>query len=149
MKKYGPPTGTPRFGGITTFGRLPHVTSTEGVDFAVFGVPFDLGASFRNGQRFAPAAVREASRLTGGYHPVHRIAVYDHLSGVDFGDAPVFPSDLERSLRAIEEFVSPLGKAGVVPIAIGGDHTIPLPLLRAGARARPPSAGPLRFSLRH
>ncbi len=139
-KRYGPPTGKPRFSGITTFSRLPHVTSTDGVDFAVVGVPFDLGASFRNGQRFAPAAVREASRLTGGYHPVHRIAVYDHLSGVDFGDAPVFPSDLERSLRAIEEFVAPLAKAGVVPISIGGDHTIPLPILRALARDRGPLA---------
>ncbi|HSA92198.1 MAG TPA: agmatinase [Terriglobales bacterium] len=140
MTRYRPPSGVPRFGGITTFSRLPHVNSTEGVDFAVVGVPFDLGASFRTGQRFAPAAVREASRLTGVYHPVHRINVYDHLSGVDFGDAPVFPSDLERSLRSIEEFVSPLARAGVVPIAIGGDHTIPLPLLRALARERGPLA---------
>jgi agmatinase len=140
MKRYRPPTGTPRFGGITTFGRLPHVTSTASVDFAIVGVPFDLGASFRTGQRFAPAAVREASRLTGGYHPIHRINVYDHLSGVDFGDAPVFPSDLERSLRSIEDFVSPLARAGVVPISIGGDHTIPLPLLRALTRERGPLA---------
>jgi agmatinase len=110
------------------------------VDFAIVGVPFDLGASFRTGQRFAPAAVREASRLTGGYHPIHRINVYDHLSGVDFGDAPVFPSDLERSLRSIEDFVSPLARAGVVPISIGGDHTIPLPLLRALTRERGPLA---------
>ena len=65
---------SPRFSGIRTFMRLPHVTDMEGVDFAVAGLPFDTATSFRAGARFGPEAIRAASALavTGLPHSGHR-----------------------------------------------------------------------------
>src|SRR5260370_5808735 len=125
----------PRFAGISTYARLPHRSEPVGNGFAVFGVPFDLGRSFCSGSRFGPSAVREASRHIRVANAVHRINIYDHVAGIDYGDAPVYPFELERSLGSIEEFVSGLVLAGTVPIGIGGDHTVSLPILRALARA--------------
>jgi agmatinase len=132
-KKYSPPAAadSPRYTALSTYARLPHISVSERVDFGIVGVPFDLGCSFRPGPRFGPAAVREASRLIRHANPFHHINVYDHLSGGDYGDTPQHPSDLMRSLQCIEDFLTPIVKQGVVPICIGGDHTIPLPILRA------------------
>ena len=137
MPRFSPPQspGSPRFRGVGTYARLPQLTPEQYADFGIIGVPFDLGASFRNGQRFGPAAVREASRLVRLAHPYHWIDVYEHLSGGDYGDTPVYPAELEKSIAAIEEFVRPIVAAGTVPLAIGGDHTVSLPLLRAAAAA--------------
>jgi agmatinase len=137
MRHHAPPQspGSPRFRGIGTYSRLPQLAADERADFGIIGVPFDLGASFRNGQRFGPAAVREASRLVRLAHPYHWIDVYEFLSGGDYGDAPVYPADLAQSIAAIEEYVRPIVAGGTVPIAIGGDHTVSLPLLRAVAAA--------------
>lgn len=135
MTRHAPPQspGSPRFRGVGTYSRLPLLSPEDRADFAVIGVPFDLGASFRNGQRFGPQAIREASRLIRQSNPFHRINVYEHLSGGDYGDTPVFPADLEKSISAIEEFVRPIAALGSVPISLGGDHTISFPLLRAVA----------------
>ena len=65
MKGYRPvdPRESPRFAGIKTFMRLPHIKTTEGVDVAIVGVPFDTGASYRVGARFGPEAIRSVSAL--------------------------------------------------------------------------------------
>ena len=141
MRKHAPrfAPDAPRFVGVGTYARLPHVATSEPADFGIIGVPFDLGCSFRPGPRFGPAAVREASRLIRLAHPFHHIDIYDHLSGVDYGDTPLFPSDIDGSIRSIEKFVSEIVTTGATPICIGGDHTIPLPILRAIAK----KAGPL------
>lgn len=122
---------TPRFSGIRTFMRLPHVTDMSGVDFAVVGIPFDTGSSFRSGARFGPEAIRSGSSLLRPYHPVHRVGIFDVLSGVDAGDLPVKPGDVEGSLRAAEEGLSKLIGSNVFPLVLGGDHTITLAELRA------------------
>jgi agmatinase len=142
MKKHAPrfAPDAPRFVGLGTYARLPHVSTTESADFGIVGVPFDLGCSFRPGPRFGPAAVREASRLMRLAHAVHRIDIYEHLSGVDYGDTPLFPSDIEGSLRSIEKFVAEIVATGATPLCIGGDHTIPLPILRATAKKTGPLA---------
>lgn len=124
---------SPRFCGVRTFMRLPHVTDLEGVDFAVCGVPFDTGASFRVGARFGPEAVRSASVLLRPYNPVLEINIFDHLSGIDYGDLPVVPGYIEPSYRSIEAGVRKLVQAGVVPVLLGGDHSVTLPELRAVA----------------
>ncbi len=61
MNKYAPidPKKFPRFAGIKTFMRLPHIRTTAEVDFAIVGVPWDGGASFRTGQRSGPDAISE------------------------------------------------------------------------------------------
>jgi len=134
--RYSPPTGesAARFLGISTFARLPQIPTSELVDFGIVGVPFDLGCSFRPGPRLGPSAVREASRLIRRANSFHGLDIYEYLSGADYGDTPLFPSDLEASIKSIESFLTPLVTGGVIPICIGGDHTIPLPVLRVLAR---------------
>jgi agmatinase len=143
MKGYGPPPplASPRFSGISTFLRLPVVSGLDGVDVAAVGLPFDTGATYRVGARFGPRAIREGSRsLRPYYNPSQRIAPFDHLSVVDRGDAPVVPGTTGASLSAIEQALAPLHEAGVVPLGLGGDHTVLLAELRAAAARRGPLA---------
>lgn len=128
---------TPRFSGIATFMRTQRHDITPDLDVALVGVPFDIGVNYRTGARQGPAAVREASRLIRRVHPVSAIAPYDICNVADVGDAPVNPIDLAKSIDMIEAFFARIHAAGAVPISIGGDHTIPLPILRALARQAP------------
>ncbi|WP_027417057.1 agmatinase [Aneurinibacillus terranovensis] len=135
-KKYQPANSfeSPRFCGVRTFMRLPYVQTTDNVDFVIAGAPFDTGASFRVGARFGPGAVRDFSILLRPYNPEQKINVYDYLSGVDYGDFPVVPGFIEESYKKIEEGLAPVLEKGVVPITIGGDHSITLAELRAVAK---------------
>jgi agmatinase len=128
----------PRFAGVRTFMRAPHVTDLEGVDAAVFGIPFDTATSYRTGARFGPEAIRSASVLLRPYHPVLAVNVVESLSIVDYGDSPVSPGATERTYGQIEETMAPLVEAGVFPLALGGDHSITLAELRALVRRNGP-----------
>jgi agmatinase len=130
----------PRFAGIRTFMRAPHVTALPGVDAAVYGIPFDTATSFRTGPRSGPEAIRSASALLRPYHPVHGVNVVEALSIVDWGDLPVSPGDVERTYGQVEEALAPLVEAGVFLLALGGDHSITLAELRALARRHGPLA---------
>jgi agmatinase len=130
----------PRFAGIRTFMRAPHVTELDGVDAAVYGIPFDTATSYRTGARFGPEAIRSASALIRPYHPVHGVNVAESLSIVDYGDLPVSPGATERTYGQIEEALAPIVDAGVFPVALGGDHSITLPELRALAKHHGPLA---------
>jgi agmatinase len=130
----------PRFAGIRTFMRAPHVTDLAGVDAAVYGIPFDTATSYRTGPRFGPEAIRSASALIRPYHPVHEVNVVDALSIVDYGDLPVSPGDTERTYGQVEEALAPIVAAGVFPVAMGGDHSITLAELRALAPRHGPMA---------
>ena len=135
MKGYGPVDAMvyPRFSGIRTFMRLPHVQDLAGVDFAVAGAPFDTGATFRVGARFGPEGIRAASVLLRPYNPSQDVNIFDHLSGIDYGDFPVVPGYLPESHAKIEAGLRALLEAGVTPIVLGGDHSVTLPQLRAVA----------------
>jgi agmatinase len=128
----------PRFAGVRTFMRAPNVTDLEGVDAAVFGIPFDTATSYRTGARFGPEAIRSASVLLRPYHPVLAVNVVESLSIVDYGDSPVSPGATERTYGQIEETMAPLVEAGVFPLALGGDHSITLAELRALVRRNGP-----------
>jgi agmatinase len=128
----------PRFAGVRTFMRAPHVTELAGVDAAVFGIPFDTGTSYRTGQRFGPEAIRSASALLRPYHPTFDVNVVEALSIVDYGDVPVSPGDTERTYAQVEEGMQPLVDAGVFPLALGGDHSVTLAELRTLARRHGP-----------
>ena len=130
----------PRFAGIRTFMRAPHVTELAGVDAAVYGIPFDTATSFRAGARFGPEAVRAASALIRPYHPAHGLNVVDALSIVDYGDVPVSPGDTERTYAQVQEALSPIVDAGVFPAALGGDHSVTLAELRVLAKRHGPLA---------
>jgi agmatinase len=130
----------PRFSGIRTFMRLPYVTELTSVDFAIVGVPFDTGGTYRVGARFGPEGIRSASALLRPYHPEHEIAIFEHCSGVDYGDLPVTPGYLPESHQQIQEGAETLFDSHAIPIFLGGDHSISLPLLRAAAARHGPVA---------
>jgi agmatinase len=130
----------PRFAGIRTFMRAPHVTDLRGVDVAVYGIPFDTATSYRTGPRFGPEAIRSASSLLRPYHPAHDVNVVESLSIVDYGDMPVSPGDTERTYRQVEEALAPIVDAGVFPAALGGDHSITLAELRVVTQKHGPVA---------
>jgi agmatinase len=139
---YGPVDAlqSPRFVGIRTFARLPAIQTLDDVHFAIVGIPFDTGATFRVGARFGPEAIRSASALLRPYNPSLDAQVFPTLSGVDYGDAPVVPGYIEDSYERIANFLRPILEAGVTPIGLGGDHSITLGELRAVASVHGPVA---------
>ena len=128
----------PRFAGIRTFMRAPHVTDLAGVDAVVYGIPFDTATSYRTGPRFGPEAIRSASSLLRPYNPALDVNVVDALSIVDYGALPVSPGDTERTYAQVEEALAPIVAAGAFVAALGGDHSITLAELRALARKHGP-----------
>lgn len=121
---------TPRFADVATFLRTRRHDISSEIDIGLCGVPFDLGVNFRTGAREGPAGVREASRLIREAHPTSGTKPYDLCNVADIGDAPVNPLNLEDSIAKIQAFFEGLTAADIRPIAIGGDHTIPTPILR-------------------
>ncbi len=130
----GPVDGrlVPRFAGAATFARLPEVDRVADYDVAVLGVPFDNGTSYRPGARFGPMAVRQASRhLRPGYHVELGLAPFQTMQVVDAGDVPVTPFDISAAMTQIRDHAADLVAGNRRIVAIGGDHTIALPMLRA------------------
>jgi agmatinase len=123
----------PRYTGIRTFARLPHVTETAGVDVAVIGVPFDTATSYRPGARFGPEGIRAGSTLLRPYHPAMGIEVWGPQTVVDWGDVGITPGNAERSVQQIATALQPLLQADIVPLVLGGDHLVALGELRAHA----------------
>ena len=128
---------TPRFSDIATFLRTPRVEPCEELDIGLVGAPFDIGLNYRSGPREGPSAVRQASRLIRMKHPTTGVAPYSLCNVADIGDAPVNPLDKDGSIQAMEAFFSELKAMKIRPVTIGGDHTIPLPILRALAKDGP------------
>jgi agmatinase len=128
----------PRFTGPRTYARLPYIKELEDVECAVFGMPWDGGTSFRSGARFGPEAIRSASGMIRTYNPVQKIQVFGALSTIDYGDAPTVPGYIEDTLDRIQAFVQPIAEANVVPLGMGGDHSVTLAELRALAAIHGP-----------
>ena len=123
----------PRFSGIRTFMRLPQVTNLDGVDFVIIGVPFDTGGVFRVGARFGPEGIRSHSLLLRPYNAALKVSIFDVCSGVDFGDLAITPGYLPESHQQIEQGATEIFATETIPVFLGGDHSISLPLLRAAA----------------
>src|SRR5258708_22338933 len=130
-------TKIPRFADVATFMRTRRVDASALVDVGLIGVPFDLGVNYRSGARQGPAGVREASRVIRRLHPTSGISPFEICNVADLGDAPVNPLSFEQSIQMIQGYFETLRSLDIVPIAIGGDHTIPLPILLALAQDRP------------
>jgi agmatinase len=128
----------PRYSGPRTFARLPALSLTEGVDVAIFGMPWDSGTSFRPGARFGPEGVRSASALLRPYNPVQDVQVFGAVSCVDHGDAPTVPGYIEDTLERIAGYVENIHRGGAIPLGIGGDHSVTLAELRAAAAVHGP-----------
>src|SRR5277367_2437530 len=130
----------PRFSGLATFARLPTSEQVPRWDIGVVGVPFDGGTSYRPGARFGPAAVRQGSRLLRPYNPAFETSPFEVAQVVDAGDIACTPFSAEEAVAQIEAGADALLQGGGRLVAIGGDHTIALPLLRATARRHGPLA---------
>ena len=128
----------PRFAGITTFMRLPGRSGPADLDVAVFGVPFDLGTSNRPGARFGPRGIREESVMIRPYNMATRAAPFDSLRIDDLGDIATNAFDKNDSVARIEAYVDTLMVHELTTVALGGDHTIVLPILRALAKKHGP-----------
>jgi len=130
--------------GQIPFFRLPMAPVARGIpqgtDAVLLGVPYDGGATYRPGARLAPFEVRRVSALVQGYHPLHRLAVFDRVGAVDGGNVVFPPFDAAAVRDRVEEAVAAVVGAGAVPFVVGGDHSVALPALRAVARRRGPLA---------
>src|ERR671927_147002 len=120
--RYGPPDPflAPRYTGVRTFARCPHVREPGGVDIAAVGVPFDTATSNRPGARFGPEAIRSASIGLRPYHPPLDVDVFAALSVVDYGDVDVTPGNAERTAGQLAAALEPVIRAGVLPLVLGG-----------------------------
>ncbi len=138
----GPPDArvVPRFAGPDTFARLPSLERVGRAAVAVAGVPFDAGVSYRPGARFGPQAVRAGSKLLRPYHPALEVQPWDVHQVADAGDISANPFSIPEAIAAIEGSATALLDLADHLVAIGGDHTIALPLLRAVARRHGPVA---------
>jgi agmatinase len=127
------PLKVPRFAGLGTFARLPRIQDVTRCDVAVLGVPFDAGTTYRPGARFGPAGIREGSRLLRGLHPALDVEPFAVQQVADAGDVGCTPFDIPEAIGQIEATSRELLDGVGHVIALGGDHTIALPLLRATA----------------
>jgi len=132
----------PDYAGLLTYSALPYTHDSAelaGVDVAIVGAPMDDLTSDRPGARFGPRAIRAAS-CPPGPHLEARIDAMAVLRMIDFGDAPVVPSDPVGSHAAIERTVGQVVAAGAIPIVLGGDHSIAEPDVKAVAAVHGPVA---------
>ena len=131
----------PRFAGVPTFMRLPHVSPDDPkireVDIGIIGVPWDSGTTNRPGPRHGPRQLRDASTMIRAEHPVSGVRPYEKSNCADLGDVSINPADIEDSMNRITTFYNKVLEKGIKPLTAGGDHLTSLPVLRALANKGP------------
>lgn len=131
----------PRFAGVPTFMRLPHIplddTRLSQVDIGLIGTPWDSGTTNRPGPRHGPRQLRDMSTMIRAQHPVTGTRPFELVNCADLGDVPPNPADLMMSMERITDAISQMVVAGVLPLVAGGDHLCSLPVLRAVAADAP------------
>jgi guanidinopropionase len=141
-KQYNQPVSglvTPRFGGIATFYRLPHVALSEAkdVDIGIVGIPWDGGTTNRPGPRHGPRQMRDQSSMVRRMHQTSHIVPYELANVADLGDCSVNPASVDDSLKRVEAHFKKLVNMGIKPLSAGGDHLCSLPVLRALGAKKP------------
>ena len=132
------PMTKPRYTGIPTFMRAPFAEDWSAVDIGMIGVPYDGGVTNRPGARHGPREVRNSSSLMRRINQSSGICPYDLLRVADLGDAVIErPFQLEQAHEQIGDYFEKVHAAGVIPLSVGGDHSITLPIFRAIAKDRP------------
>ena len=131
----------PRFAGIPSFMRLPHLNLNDqninDVDFGLIGVPWDAGTTNRPGPRHGPRQMRDLSTMIRAMNGATRIKPFELANFADLGDAPVNPADIQDCMNRITEFYEKVKSNGIIPMTVGGDHLTSLPVLRALASSAP------------
>ncbi len=127
-----------RYAGIATLLRRPLLSDPSGVDIALVGVPYDGATENRPGPRHGPREIRNMSSFTRSIHHVTRVNPYELCNVADLGDVDFLnPFDLQQCFSDITGFYHKICSAGAVPLSVGGDHSISLPILRAVAAKQP------------
>jgi guanidinopropionase len=131
------PNPSPRFMGVPTFMRTPHVTDPAELDIALIGVPYDGGVTNRPGARLGPREIRNASTLMRTFHHISRFNPYEACRVGDLGDVELTSMYDPAAVAAeIEAFCSRVHAGGATPLCAGGDHSITYPILKVlGATA--------------
>jgi agmatinase len=129
------------FGGLATFGQRPFLTEPSQLDewqphVAIVGAPYDNSTTNRPGARFGPRAIRSQAYEPGSYHMDLGIEIFDYLEVVDFGDAYCPHGQTDVSLANIKARVSEVARRGIIPITLGGDHSITWPAATAVAEVK-------------
>lgn len=129
----------PRFAGISTYARFPLLSVLDHApDWAVYGIPFDGGTTYRPGARFGPRAIRDQSAYIKPYHLEHNLPLTERLSIADAGDAPVRPYSAIETIEAASDYALALGDGHTCLLSIGGDHSTCLANLRAVRKRHSP-----------
>ncbi|PZX15996.1 guanidinopropionase [Palleronia aestuarii] len=132
----------PRFAGVPSFMRLPHLAPDHPrraeVEVALFGMPWDGGTSNRPGARHGPRALRDASTMVRAEHGVTGFRPFEAMACADLGDVAVNPVDQDETLDAITAFVGDIVRGRARPLGVAGDHLCTLPVLRGLKSAEPP-----------
>ncbi len=138
MKEKSNLEATPlRYAGVATLLRRPMVNDPAGVDIALIGVPYDGATENRPGPRHGPREIRNMSSFTRSIHHVTRVNPYELCHVADLGDVNFSnPFDLHQCFADITDFYRKIWAAGAMPLSVGGDHSISLPILRAIAADR-------------
>ena len=121
----------PRFSGIATFMRLPHITDASELDIALIGIPYDGGTTYRPGPRFGPRHVRQQSSIIRPWNPALNVDPFSKWRIADFGDLSINPLSLEDTFGRITNQLNDILATGARTACVGGDHSILLPILRA------------------
>ncbi|MBJ8417330.1 agmatinase [Acinetobacter courvalinii] len=124
----------PRFGGIASMLRLPVVDNDAGLadlDAAFIGIPLDIGTSLRSGTRFGPRQIRAESVMIRPYNMATGAAPFESLNVADLGDVPINTFNLAEAVRIIEAHYDRILAHPIIPLTLGGDHTLTLPILRS------------------
>lgn len=121
----------PRFSGVPTFMRLPHVPRAEELDIALIGIPFDGGTTYRPGPRFGPRNIRVQSAMIRPWNPVLKVNPFAKWRIGDFGDLSINPLSIEDTYQRITKQLGEALQTGAKTVCVGGDHSILLPILRA------------------
>lgn len=135
-KRFQPVSGMdlPRFAGVPTFMRLPHVEMGgelyQETEIGFIGIPWDGGTTNRPGARHGPRQVRDLTTMIRSTHPVSYINPFELCNCSDLGDVSPNPAGLEDTLERVETYYKRIKADGITPVSVGGDHLTSLPVLR-------------------
>ncbi|WP_299481767.1 agmatinase [uncultured Roseibium sp.] len=131
----------PRFAGVPTFMRLPHVAFGDerisDVDIGLIGTPWDGGTTNRPGPRHGPRQLRDMSTMIRAENGATGVRPFDLVNCADLGDVGPNPASVEDSLDRMTAFYDQVVAQKIIPLSAGGDHLCSLPILRSLARNNP------------
>lgn len=138
----GPISGQklPRYAGHATFARLPRIEDVTNPKIGIIGAPFDSAVTYRPGARFGPSFIRQASRVLRTYNPALDIDPFKVTQVADLGDIECNPFSITETVETVDATASEYMRGGMKLVALGGDHSIALPMLRAAAKVHGPVA---------